>query len=100
MYASGIPVGLLVDAKGPRLGVLGGSVALGVGYYPLYQGGSYQPVTDTLLNNTSVQWRSWFDGYGLAVFVLLLDRCWGMCSICRLSQDMYETRRICRMFTD
>ena len=54
MYASGIPVGLLVDAKGPRLGVLGGSVALGVGYYPLYQGQSYQAVDDELLNNSSI----------------------------------------------
>ncbi|MCJ1251376.1 hypothetical protein MMC30_008609 [Trapelia coarctata] len=36
MYASGIPVGLLVDAKGPKPGVLGGSVMLGIGYFALY----------------------------------------------------------------
>ncbi|KAI9672514.1 MAG: hypothetical protein M1817_003280 [Caeruleum heppii] len=37
MYASGIPVGLLVDAKGPRPAVLLGALALGLGYYPLHR---------------------------------------------------------------
>ena len=39
MYACGIPVGLLVDAKGPRPGVLLGSALLGTGYFGLYRGG-------------------------------------------------------------
>ncbi|KAL9131609.1 MAG: hypothetical protein Q9217_000497 [Psora testacea] len=42
MYTAGIPVGLLVDNKGPRPGVLLGSVLLGVGYffqYRAYNGG-------------------------------------------------------------
>jgi len=38
MYASGIPLGLLVDAKGPRPGVLIGAVLLGAGYYPIKRG--------------------------------------------------------------
>ena len=38
MYACGIPVGLLVDAKGPRPGVLLGSLGLGGGYFALYKG--------------------------------------------------------------
>lgn len=43
MYASGIPVGLLVDSKGPRPGVFLGSLALGSGYYALHRGESYIP---------------------------------------------------------
>ncbi|OAX82082.1 hypothetical protein ACJ72_03568 [Emergomyces africanus] len=39
MYASGIPIGLLIDSKGPRPGIFIGIVALGVGYF--------QPVTDS-----------------------------------------------------
>ncbi|KAF2456923.1 major facilitator superfamily domain-containing protein [Lineolata rhizophorae] len=35
MYASGIPVGLLVDSKGPTPSVLLGSIALGAGYFPI-----------------------------------------------------------------
>lgn len=38
MYASGIPLGLLTDARGPRLTTLLGAVTLGVGYYPIYSG--------------------------------------------------------------
>ena len=41
MYASGIPIGLLVDAKGPRPGVLLGCAMLGVGYFALYGGSSF-----------------------------------------------------------
>ncbi|KIW08762.1 uncharacterized protein PV09_00700 [Verruconis gallopava] len=42
MYASGIPLGYMVDHKGPRPGVLLGSFALGAGFYPIklaYDGG-------------------------------------------------------------
>lgn len=38
MYISGIPVGLLVDAKGAKPGTLIGCVLLGVGYFGLYRG--------------------------------------------------------------
>lgn len=34
MYSLGVPVGLFVDHKGPRLAVLGGSILLGLGYFP------------------------------------------------------------------
>ncbi|KAJ2898862.1 hypothetical protein MKZ38_003621 [Zalerion maritima] len=37
MYSCGIPVGWLIDGKGPRPGVLLGSVLLGLGYFPLHQ---------------------------------------------------------------
>lgn len=35
MYASGIPLGYMVDSKGPYPGVLLGSISLGTGYYPI-----------------------------------------------------------------
>jgi len=38
MYASGVPLGLVIDSRGPRLAILIGAVALGVGYYPIYIG--------------------------------------------------------------
>lgn len=38
MYASGIPVGLLVDAKGPHPGAWIATVALGLGYFPIHRG--------------------------------------------------------------
>lgn len=38
MYAMGIPMGLLTDARGPRLITLIGSVLLALGYYPIYLG--------------------------------------------------------------
>ncbi|KAE8355276.1 MFS transporter [Aspergillus coremiiformis] len=36
MYASGVPLGLLTDARGPRLTTFLGAIALGLGYYPIY----------------------------------------------------------------
>lgn len=38
MYSAGIPIGLLVDTRGPRPGALLGAVSLGVGYFSLYRG--------------------------------------------------------------
>lgn len=43
MYAMGIPMGLLTDARGPRLITLVGSVLLALGYYPIYLGGNFLP---------------------------------------------------------
>lgn len=37
MYASGVPLGFLVDKQGPHPGVLLGSIALGSGYFPIKQ---------------------------------------------------------------
>lgn len=36
MYLVGIPVGVLIDARGPRLGAVLGGAALSCGYFPLY----------------------------------------------------------------
>lgn len=38
MYATGIPVGMLVDSKGPRPAAFLGAVLLILGYYPLQKG--------------------------------------------------------------
>lgn len=38
MYAMGIPMGLLTDARGPRVITLVGSICLALGYYPIYLG--------------------------------------------------------------
>jgi hypothetical protein len=37
MYLLGIPVGMIVDSKGPRPAVIVGSILLGAGYFPLHQ---------------------------------------------------------------
>jgi MFS family permease len=36
MYSMGVPVGILVDGKGPRPAVMIGSIILLVGYFPLH----------------------------------------------------------------
>lgn len=38
MYTAGIPIGFIVDAKGPRPGTLFGALAMGGGYLALQQG--------------------------------------------------------------
>lgn len=38
MYASGIPLGVMVDKRGPRLAIFLGALALGLGYYPIHIG--------------------------------------------------------------
>ena len=38
MYGAGIPVGLFVDSKGPRPGVLFGAILMGLGYILLRKG--------------------------------------------------------------
>lgn len=36
MYSMGVPIGMLIDSKGPRPAVVLGSFLLGIGYYPLH----------------------------------------------------------------
>lgn len=38
MYIGGIPVGMLVDHKGPRPGVFTGGGLLAIGYFSMYRG--------------------------------------------------------------
>lgn len=37
MYSLGVPIGMFVDNQGPRPAVLGGSILLASGYFPLHQ---------------------------------------------------------------
>lgn len=37
MYTAGIPLGMLVDSRGPRPGIVLGAVALGMGYFSIYR---------------------------------------------------------------
>ena len=46
MYMSGIPAGMLVDGKGPRLAIIIGSISLFCGYYPIYLGLSPRTVAE------------------------------------------------------
>lgn len=34
----GIPAGILIDTRGPRMGVLVGAIALAAGYFPIHKG--------------------------------------------------------------
>lgn len=36
-YTMGVPIGIMVDQRGPRLAVLGGAILLAAGYFPLHQ---------------------------------------------------------------
>jgi len=37
MYTMGVPIGMFIDNRGPRPAVLGGSLLLAVGYFPLHR---------------------------------------------------------------
>jgi hypothetical protein len=43
MYIPAILVGIVIDSKGPRLGVGLGAVLLGIGYAAIYSGRSRYP---------------------------------------------------------
>ncbi len=55
----GVPIGMVVDHKGPRLAVIAGSLLLGFGYFP-YQAG--------------LRWRSWIRRFDMPL--LLSHRDW------------------------
>lgn len=38
MYATGVPAGLVIDNRGPRLAVLIGSILVGWGYFAIHRG--------------------------------------------------------------
>lgn len=46
MYASGIPLGYMVDKRGPHLNTVLGAFMLAAGYYPLVWGMCAQPKGD------------------------------------------------------
>ena len=50
MYTAGIPIGLLVDTRGPRPGALMGAMLLGVGYFSLYRGMDFHVVQGLVID--------------------------------------------------
>lgn len=48
-HSSGIPLGWLVDEKGPRPGTVIAAVALFAGYFPIHRG-QYVPTLSMVLN--------------------------------------------------
>lgn len=76
MYAAGIPVGLLVDAKGPRPGVLLGSITMGAGYLGVHQGMALQ-TRERLLAHDPISLRTggWLRQCSLAMFLYIHCRC-------------------------
>ena len=56
MYTAGIPVGLLVDNRGPRPGALFGAVTIGIGYLSIFRGKYvYRLILATLMIGTAYQ---------------------------------------------
>lgn len=82
MYATGIPVGLLVDAKGPIPGVLLGAVSLGIGYFPIYKGLFRHILVEGLFANRSISLRGWPRINGNAFSAILLFRLWPRRLLC------------------
>ena len=89
MYIAGIPVGLLVDAKGPRPGVLLGGLLLGTGYLILYRGTdqkfgllSKADIDDSIRNGPRI------DRFALVMFSHVPDGYRRSCRFLWLYQDM------------
>ena len=76
MYATGIPSGMMVDAKTPRWGVALGTVLFAAGYYPIAQGQTdpIEQIHGTRLTYTSIQRRSRSVQFAFTLFVFLLHR--------------------------
>ena len=53
MYTAGVPLGVLVDAKGPRPGALLSAVLLGLGYFLLYKGMNPHMWPTSLISDTA-----------------------------------------------
>lgn len=92
MYISGIPVGLVVDTKGPRYLVLFGAVCLGVGYFVLYRGMRPPSEWDDILTVTSVSWGPGLYRHAMAMLFCLSHWCRRLCRVCSVNQDMYDSR--------
>ncbi|KAF9638099.1 Major facilitator superfamily [Lasiodiplodia theobromae] len=61
MYATGIPVGMLVDSKGPRPAAFLGAVLLILGYYPLQKAYDHGP---GYMSVTTMSFLSFLTGVG------------------------------------
>lgn len=92
MYGTGIPVGLLIDSKGPRPGVLIGALALGSGYFLIYKGlWSTTFYSGSPDERSSPHQRSRFHGCPTHLFLLVLDRLGQLLSVLCSNQNMYAS---------
>ena len=76
MYASGVPLGMLVDYKGPRWGVAVGVVFFALGYYPIAKGLDVSTHGRPVLRDYSLRSRSRRIQCRCTLLVLLLFRVW------------------------
>lgn len=78
----GIPSGMLVDSKGPRLPVLMGAILLFSGYYPIYYGIVHQVHIEWLTNIVhSDGCRKRFNERTRAMFLFLFNWSWELCCL-------------------
>lgn len=114
MYAAGIPVGLLVDSRGPRPLVLLGGLGLGIGYLLLHRGAvgaaKFEMTSDgvqayeTGASSVSLPWLCVFScvtGVGgsaafsaaiktCKILIDFLDRCSLSCSCSKLARTSWH----------
>ena len=94
MYACGIPVGLIVDAKGPLPGLLLGAASLGIGYFPIYRGLSLpglfttneRSLTDKFI---SVRGWAWINGRAPPPILLLHFWTWWLLRVFGCHKSRY-----------
>lgn len=88
MYAFGILVGKLVDAKGPRPNVVVGALAIGIGYYALYQGALMAFFATRLMIKSIYQWPG-INGNCRATILLDTHGLWKLFGILSCSKVRY-----------
>jgi hypothetical protein len=91
MYATGIPAGMMIDAKTPRWGIVLGIFFFGIGYYPIARGmdkaksGNH----DNGLTILSIPGWTRCIQCGVYMLVLLLHRGWELFSVYGIHQSRY-----------
>jgi len=76
MYATGIPAGMMIDAKSPRWGIILGIFFFAIGYYPIARGtdGTKPGIDNKRLTLPSIPGWTWCVQRGVYMLVLLLHR--------------------------
>lgn len=92
MYAMGIPMGLLTDARGPRVITLVGSILLGLGYYPIYLGmlDWNRFLENVVADRCSLSIGRGLGAHHLPVLFRFLDGNWWLLGLWRCYQDRYS----------
>lgn len=93
MYAMGIPMGLLTDARGPRLITLIGSILLCLGYFPIYLGAldwNVYRLENVVADFDSLSIGRGFGPNHLPVLFRFLDGSWWLLRVWWCHQDRYS----------